>query len=417
MVSPLVSRLTTTALLLRPLRRDTFLRPALPKSFTSGKAMERSFPALFVRGGTSNGLVIRRSDLPPEEEWHKVLPAAMGSPDPYGRQLNGMGGGLSSLSKICVISQSARPDADIDFTFVQVGITDGELDMAGNCGNMSSAVGPMGWDLGLVGETVVNDVNAPGKEHHNEALVRIYNTNTSKVIHSRFKVTGDPPRYCPDGGYEMEGVSGTQSRITLRFQNPAGAKTGKALPTGNAIDVLRLPDGSEVRASLVDVSNPGVFVSLADLALEGLPQERPWETLNPALLEARPEWKSRLEAIRRAGAARMGLDPNVQSVPKVVVLFPGSGSTKISIRCLALSMGQTHKAVPLTLALCLGAAVGIPGSVAHELAVAQEDGRASVVIGHPSGSVEVGTDVRDGEIVSAVLHRTARLLMKGMVYY
>ncbi|KAK3313442.1 PrpF protein [Apodospora peruviana] len=373
--------------------------------------MKRSFPAIFARGGTSNGLVILREHLPPVHEWHRILPAAMGSPDPYGRQLNGMGSGISSTSKICVLSPTTRTDADIEFTFVQVGIKDGTLDMAGNCGNMSSVVGPVGLDEGLVNTPEIVKDSRGGPAH---ALVRVFNTNTSKVIHSRFRVAGDPPKYQPEGDYQMDGVPGTQSKIVLSFLNPGGAKTGRTLPTGNHIDTLTLPDGSTIQASLVDVSNPGVFVRLSDLAVADP------NSLDPPRVEADPELKNRLEQIRQAGARMMGLDPRTESVPKIVVLFDLPSSTDrnagVHIRCLALSMGQTHKAVPLTLALCLGSAVRMPGTIPNLLATGDHEGGV-VVIGHPTGKLDVGTTMCEGHIQSAELHRTARVLMKGDVFY
>ncbi|KAI1744033.1 hypothetical protein F4680DRAFT_408232 [Xylaria scruposa] len=242
-------------------------------------------------------------------------------------------------------------------------------------------------------------------------------------MHARFRVQGEPPVYCPAGRYSMDGVPGAQSRITLSFVDPAGAKTGRALPTGNAVDVLELPDGSAVRASLVDVSNPGVFIALDEL---GLGHVSP-DTFHPAAVEADEMLKKRLEMIRRAGATRMGLDPEVESVPKIVLLFPrnlnehSGNENEVDIRCLGMSMGQAHKAAPLTLALCLGAAANIDGTVAAQIrrrrAGGDEESSSSVVIGHPSGTVEIGVTFKDGNIVSADLHRTARVMMKGEVYY
>ncbi|KAK0710927.1 hypothetical protein B0H67DRAFT_601788 [Lasiosphaeris hirsuta] len=316
-----------------------------------GRVTRLSFPAIFARGGTSNGLVIFRHHLPPMDLWHTVLPAAMGSPDPSGRQLNGL-----------VTSSTIEPDPSHDFQ---------------------------------------------------TALVRVFNTNTRKVMHSRFRVAGDPPRYCPDGDYEMDGVPGRQSKIVMSFLDPGGAKTGRVFPTGSPVDTLTLPDGSTVQASLVDVSNPGVFVRASDLGIGDL------SFLAPPAVEADPALKIRLEQIRQAGAATMGLDPGVESVPKVVMVFPPPHarlSPGIDIKCLAMSMGQTHKAVPLTLALCLGAAARTEGTIPHELAAGHEKGGV-IVIGHPSGRLEVGTTVRDGHIVSAELHRTARVLMKGEIFY
>ncbi|RYC62950.1 hypothetical protein CHU98_g3255 [Xylaria longipes] len=404
--------------------------PRVPDGARKG---QRSLPALFVRSGTSTGLVLRASDLPSStDDWADILPAAMGSPDPlHGRQLDGMGGGISSTSKVCVLAPSKRGDADVDFTFAQVGVRDGRLDLAGNCGNMSAVVGPVAWDWGFVAEAEkggrIRCVKSEGEEgeregegEYSEALVRIFNTNTSKIMHARFRVHGEPPVYCPVGEYTMDGVPGTQSRITLSFVDPAGAKTGRALPTGNPVDVLELPDGSAVRASLVDVSNPGVFVALDEL---GLGHVSP-DTFTPAAVEADEALKERLEMIRRAGAARMGLDPEVESVPKIVLLFPRNSESgdgdEVDIRCLAMSMGQAHKAAPLTLSLCLGAAANIDGTVAAQIRRRRGDGdgdSSSVVIGHPSGTVEIGAMFKNGNIVSADLRRTARILMKGEVYY
>ncbi|KAI1096483.1 DUF453-domain-containing protein [Rostrohypoxylon terebratum] len=394
--------------------------PPPPPTVSGAARLTRRFPATFVRGGTSTGLVIQRHDLPPQDEWPAVLPAAMGAPDPYGRQLDGMGGGISSTSKVCVVSSSERRDADVDFTFVQVGIRDGVLDLAGNCGNMSSAVGPVAWDAGLVlkKEAAVRATGGKtGGGEYREALVRIFNTNTHKIIHSRFRVADSPPyEYCPRGDYAMDGVPGTQSRITLSFLDPAGAATGKALPTGNPVDTLTLPDGSQIQASLVDVSNPGVFVRIPDL---GPRYANPHpETFTPQAVEADSALKARLEAIRQAGAKAMGLNPKTESVPKIVLLFPSPGSAGVDIRCLALSMGQAHKAVPLTLALCLGAAANMPGTLPAQVRSersGQEPG--PVVIDHPSGTVEIGAQFKDGKIASADLLRTARVLMKGEVYF
>jgi 2-methylaconitate cis-trans-isomerase PrpF len=361
----------------------------------------------------------------------------MGSPDPdYGRQLNGLGSGISSTSKVVVVSPSARPDADVDYTFVQVGVRDGRLDTAGNCGNMSAVVGPAALDWGLLSysgprfEAVEDGAGSTSESHAGRvgrgrrvASVRMFNTNTRKIIVSRFLVTGgDTPRFAPDGDYAMDGVPGTGSRVTLRFLDPAGAKTSAALPTGKPTDELRMTDGTTVTASLVDVANPGVFVRAADVGLNlGPGTVPPSGSWSPATVERDRSLKARLEEIRRAGATKMGLDPDVESVPKVVVLLPRSGAEDdVHLRCLAMSMGQAHKAVPLTLALCLGAAARLPGTIAGDMV--REGGRRlaegeAVSIGHPSGKVDVGTVVQDGRIVSADLHRTARFLMRGEVFY
>ncbi len=340
----------------------------------------------------------------------------MGSPDPYGRQLDGMGSGISSTSKICVLAPAADPAvADVDFTFVQAGVKDGHLDMAGNCGNMMSVVGPVALTRDLYWRRQVDVDPATGQR---SVLVRILNTNTSKVVHSRFQVedgTNGTPEFSPRGSYVLDGVSGTASRIDLSFINPGGAKTGRTLPTGNPVDTLTLSDGTTIEASLVDVSNPGVFVRVSDLGIPNL------ETLDPPRVEADGPLKARLEQIRQAGASRMGLDPLTQSVPKIVLIFPSDiaqrSSPGVDIKCLALSMGQAHKAIPLTLGLCLGAAVRLPGTIPNQLAAAAIGERASVAIGHPGGKLDVGTKMENGQVVAAELYRTARVLMKGEVFY
>lgn len=367
---------------------------------------QRSFPAWFIRGGTSNGLIIHRDNLPPQNQWHNILPAAMGSPDLYGRQLNGMGSGASSTSKIMVLSSPSRPDVDVDYTFVQVGIKDGRLDVAGNCGNLSASIGPVAWDWGLI-PARNQVVEQEGDELW--ASVRTFNTNTSKVLVSRFKVSGYPARYCPDGDYTLDGVPGTNSKITLSFMDPAGAKTDKVLPTGNPVDVLQLPDGNSIAASLVDVSNPGVFITMKSLGISNP------DILTPDVVQHDAALMARLGEIRRAGASMMGLDPDVESIPKVVMLFSSPEPSDVHIRCLTLSMGLAHKAVPLTLALCLGAASQLKGTLAHSLIQGQAN--STVTIGHPSGKLDIGTTFLDGKLISAELLSTTKVLMKGDVYY
>ncbi|WPH00381.1 putative PrpF protein [Acrodontium crateriforme] len=326
----------------------------------------------------------------------------MGSPDPYGRQLDGMGSGISSTSKICVVEKSNRDDADVDYTFVQIGIQGGDLDMAGNCGNMSSAVGPWAVDEGLV--------QADGDAQ--EITVRMFNTNTSKILFSSVKINPKTRKYDPFGSYSIDGVPGRCSRITLSFLNPEGAKTGAALPTGNGVDILHLSSGKTIHATLSDIANPGVFILATDL--DGFAGDE-----RPESIEANKDLMRHLEDIRRTGAAMMGLDPDIQSVPKIVILSRPTdeqANAGVNIVCRALSMQQAHKAAPLTLALNLGAACRIPQTLPSQIAVNME-GKDSVTIAHASGKLEVGSVMKDGKIQSALLHRTARILMKGDVFY
>nr|KAK5449194.1 hypothetical protein LTR18_002283 [Exophiala xenobiotica] len=386
----------------------------------STAAFPHPVKASFWRGGTSKGVFFKISDLP---EWFQSIlnsekqpdnaqfqrmegffAAVMGSPDAYGRQLNGMGGGISSLSKAMVVGPSSRADVDVDYTFFQIGVKDGKLDMAGNCGNLSSAVGPFALNAGLF----------RGHPHHlnhthgveaGSVTMRTRNTNTQKIIESTFEVfrNNGAWQYLELGKCSIDGVPGTASTITLSFLDPEGSKTSKALPTGNAVDQLKVGD-QVIPASLVDVSNPGIFIDGRDVG---------WSAdADPEKLNANQELLEKLERIRKEGTKKMGLDPNISSIPKIVLLFPAKADA-VDISSQALSMEQAHKAVPVTLALNLGVACKIEGTIPNQLSKHLHD--ANTVIGHPSGTLEVGAAMEDGRIQSAKLIRTARCHMDGFV--
>src|SRR5437870_1172829 len=201
-----------------------------------------------MRGGTSKAIMFLQRDLPRDRsQWDRIFASAMGSPDPNGRQLDGMGGGLSSLSKVCVIGPPTHPDADVDYTFAQVEIRNGSVDYSGNCGNMSSAVGPFAVDEGLV------------KSDGTEAVVRIHNTNTHKIIVSRFALENG--RAAVDGDFVLPGVGGTGAPVRLDFLDPGGAGTGTLLPTGKVVDELTVVSLGRIAVSMVDAANPCVFVA------------------------------------------------------------------------------------------------------------------------------------------------------------
>src|SRR5690625_2640904 len=211
-----------------------------------------SLPAYFMRGGTSKALMVLRSDLPAQQDqWASIFCAAMGSPDPYGRQLDGMGGGVSSLSKVCIIAPSNQQGIDVEYTFAQVAIKEQRVDYRGNCGNMSAAVGPFAVHKGLVAAS-------PDK-----TTVRILNTNTNKVIESRFPTSGGQPVYF--GSLAIPGVSGTGAPIELRFIEPGGATTGKLLPTNKVIEQLHIDELGTFNVSYVDAANAAVFVRADEL--------------------------------------------------------------------------------------------------------------------------------------------------------
>jgi hypothetical protein len=376
--------------------------------------MQRPIPAVFMRGGTSKAIMFHARDLPPDRAaWDPIFAAAMGSPDPYGRQLDGMGGGVSSLSKVCVLAPSARDDADIDYTFAQVQIKEKAVDYKGNCGNMSSAVGPFAVDEGLVG------VDA------DTATVRIFNTNTAKIIHSTFPLHEGRARY--DGDLAIPGVFGTGAPIRLDFVEPGGATTGKLLPSGATIDRLEVPGFGPVDASLVDAANATVFVRARDIGLTGVEL--------PEQLEAKPEILKLLDNIRVAGSVRMGIAPDIDAARAVkVVPFVGFVSPPADARTLAgdtvpaagidlsariISNGQPHRALPLTASLCTAVAAGIAGTVVAE-ALSPLAGKGSVRLGMPSGVLTVGADVvSEGGAWFAragSFYRTARRLFDGRVW-
>lgn len=376
--------------------------------------MQHKLRATFMRGGTSNALMFHRDVLPDEQaDWAPIFLAAMGSPDPNGRQLDGMGGGISSLSKVCVVGLPTRPDADVDYTFAQISVGTAVADYSANCGNMSSAIGPFALDEGLV----------PPPDG-TEAAVRIHNTNTGKIIVSRFPV--EDGRAAVDGDLVLDGVAGSGAPIRLEFTDPGGARTGRLLPTGHATDTLEV-DGVMVQASMVDAANPCVFVPAAALGLLG--------TELPDALERDRDVLARLEAIRCRASVAMGLAPDeaaavaILGVPKVAVVAAPCDAPTLSGRVIGasecdivvrmISIGQPHRAVPLTGALCLAAACRVPGSVPQGLMPETQSG--PLRIAHPSGIilVDAETEIRPGgvHIRHATVYRTARRLFTGEVYY
>jgi 2-methylaconitate isomerase len=371
-----------------------------------------TLPAVFMRGGTSKALMLHRSDVPGDlAAWEPVFLSAMDSPDPFGRQLNGMGGGVSSVSKICVVERSSRPDADIDYTFVQVVVREGRIDLSGNCGNMLAAVGPFAIDEGLV-----EAVDGPVR-------LRIYNTNTRKLIEAGFAVRDGRAVY--RGDLAIPGVTGTGAPIRLDFVDPGGATTGRLLPTGAVRQTLDVPGLGPVEASLVDAANACVFVRAADLGLTG--------TEPPAALEAVPGLLDRLARIRRAGSVAMGIAPDLDAAARIVhVPFIGLVAPPQDARSLSgegvraedvdltarmISNGVPHQALPLTATLCLAVAARVEGSLVHEAARATS---AALRVGMPSGILTADASVvRDGEGWRAErgsFFRTARPLMRGAVY-
>lgn len=376
---------------------------------------QRKLAAAFMRGGTSKAIMFDRRVLPAEQAaWDRLFMAAMGTPDPYGRQLNGMGGGVSSLSKVCVIAPSARDDADVDYTFAQVQVRDARVDYRGNCGNMSAAVGPFAVEQGMV------------RVHGDSATIRIFNTNTGKLIHATFPLADGQPEY--EGDLAIPGVSGSGAPIRLDFLSPGGATTGRLLPTGHPTDRLEVPDLGTVEVSLVDAANACVFVRARDVGLTG--QELPDE------LEANIAALDRLARIRECGSVAMGVTKTPEEaratrmVPFIAVVSEAANSATltgtpikagdIALAARVISNGQPHRALPLTISLCTAVAARIAGSVVASVLSPGAPREGTLRLGMPSGVLAIESAVERGAdgVWSASrgsFYRTARPLFSGTV--
>ena len=370
---------------------------------------QRAIPAVFMRGGTSKGLFFHARDLPPEGEARdRVLLSAMGSPDPHGRQLDGMGGGISSLSKVIVVAPSSHTDAVLDYSFGQVAVDRKIIDWRSNCGNLTSAVGPFAVDEGLV------DV-ADG-----EVALCLHHSTSGALVHARFEVAEGRTRVA--GDFELHGVAGEGAPIALDFETPGGAVTGHLLPAGKELNRLSVPGKKAIEVSLVDATTPCVFLRAADIGLRGA--EMPDE------LAAKKGLLKRLEAIRRAAAEAMGLPQDGLSVPKLGLGAPPMAAPTLSgdeltahdmdITARMISMEQPHRALPLTGAMCLATAAAIEGTLVHEILSTRQAGVESIVIAHPSGLLSLAASVRRVEVGGwmaehVTVTRTARRLMEGRV--
>ena len=364
---------------------------------------QRRIRAVYMRGGTSRCLVFHTEDLPPAGVARdQILAAALGSPDPYGRQLDGLGGGISSLSKACIIGPPSHPEADVDYTFAQIDVKSPLVDYTGNCGNCSSAVGPFAID-----ERLIVPAASP-------AAVRIHNTNTRKRIVAHVPL--EDGMAAVTGDFELPGVPGRGARITLDFLEPGGAVTGRLLPTGRSRDVV-----AGLEASLVDATNPVVFVRAHDLKLSG--------TEMPAAIDADRTLVARLLALRTQAAALMGVVGS-PAVPMIALVAPPVPFTTLDGRAWdadaadvlarVMSMGNCHRAFALTAAMCLAVAARIEGTVVHECVTPPDASRSTDIrLGHPSGILPIAASVvsRDGHAHAerVTVYRTARRLMEGFV--
>jgi probable AcnD-accessory protein PrpF len=380
-------------------------------------------PATYMRGGTSKGVFFRLDDLPeaartPGAARDKLLLRVIGSPDPYGKQIDGMGGATSSTSKAVIVATSTRPDHDVDYLFGQVSIDKPFVDWSGNCGNLSSAVGSFAIQGGLVErERIPQD---------GMATVRIWQANIGKTIIAHVPVTGGVVQ--ETGDFELDGVTFPAAEVQLEFMDPAAEEEGGGgamFPTGNLVDDLDVPGLGSIKATMINAGIPTIFVNAADVGYTGAELQ---DAIN-----GDPRALAMFETIRAHGAVRMGLIKDTgeaasrQHTPKVAFVAPpldytsSSGkrvaSADIDLVVRALSMGKLHHAMMGTAAVAIGTAAAVPGTLVN---LAAGGGKPDAVrFGHPSGTLRVGAEAvqENGawSVTKAVMSRSARVLMEGWV--
>ena len=380
-------------------------------------------PATYMRGGTSKGVFFRLQDLPaaaqvPGAARDALLMRVIGSPDPYGKQTDGMGAATSSTSKTVILSKSSRPDHDIDYLFGQVSIDKPFVDWTGNCGNLTAAVGPFGISNGLVD---------PGRVPQNgTAIVRIWQANIGKTIIAHVPMTDGAVQ--ETGDFELDGVTFPAAEVQVEFMDPAAEEEGGGgamFPTGNLVDDLEVPGVGTFRATMINAGIPTIFVNAADIGYKGTELQDDINSDAKAL--------EMFEKIRAYGALRMGLIKHLdeaakrQHTPKVAFVakpadYVSSSGKPVTTRdadvlVRALSMGKLHHAMMGTAAVAIGTAAAIPGTLVN---LAAGGGHLEAVrFGHPSGTLRVGAqaDLVDGAwvVTKAIMSRSARVLMEGWV--
>ena len=380
-------------------------------------------PATYMRGGTSKGVFFRLQDLPeaaqvPGEARDNLLKRVIGSPDPYGKQIDGMGGATSSTSKTVILSKSAKPNHDVDYLFGQVSIDKAFVDWSGNCGNLSAAVGPFAISNGLV--------DAERVPRNGMATVRIWQANIGKTIVAHVPITDCAVQ--ETGDFELDGVTFPAAEVQLEFIDPAAEEEGAGgamFPTGQLVDDLEVPGVGTLKATMINAGIPTIFVNAQAIGYTGTELQDAINGDAKAL--------AMFEAIRAHGALRMGLIGHVdeaaqrQHTPKVAFVAPpadylaSSGKTvkaaDVDLLVRALSMGKLHHAMMGTAAVAIGTAAAIPGTLVN--LAAGGGARSAVRFGHPSGTLRVGAEAvqADGEwtVTKAIMSRSARVLMEGWV--
>ena len=381
-------------------------------------------PATYLRGGTSKGVFFRLDDLPeaaqvPGAVRDALLMRVIGSPDPYAKHTDGMGGATSSTSKCVIISKSAQPDHDVDYLYGQISIDTAFVDWSGNCGNLSTAVGPFAIANGFIDKARLPE--------NGTFAVRVWQANIGKTIVCHVPIANGEVQ--ETGDFELDGVTFPAAEIVLEFIDPAdegeGEGGGSMFPTGNLVDDLDVPGVGTLKATMINAGIPTVFVNAADIGYTG--------TELQDAINGNPDELAMFEAIRAHGAVRMGLiasvadAPKRQHTPKVAFVAPPADYTsssgkrivagEIDLLVRALSMGKLHHAMMGTAAVAIGTAAAIPGTLVSE--AAGGGARTAVRFGHPSGTLRVGAEAAqvDGQWVvrKAVMSRSARVLMEGAV--
>lgn len=368
----------------------------------------KKYPCVYMRGGTSKAVFFHEKDLPEDKgEWEEIFLKVMGTPDV--KQIDGMGGTVSSTSKIAVISPSDREGVDVNYTFRQVDIVIPRVDGSANCGNISSAVGPFAIDEGLV--PAVEPVT----------VVRILNTNTDKIIEEHVRVENGHAMV--HGDEVIKGVPGTGSRIDMYFENPAGSRTGKLFPTGQKKEIFDVPGYGPAEVTVMDCSNPMVFIKASDLGIKGT------ELVE---LNQNKDVMEHIERIRGMAAVKCGFVENWEearakstSAPKVSIVSAPQDyvdmdgnrvkAEDMDICVRAVSVGALHKAYPMTVAVGTGSAARIAGTIVSEIAV-NDKGTDVVRLGHSSGITDVDVKMDGENVLKGGVTRTARRIMDGYVY-
>jgi len=389
------------------------------------QAPQVKIPATYMRGGTSKGVFFRLEDLPeraqiPGPARDNLLLRVIGSPDPYGKQTDGMGGATSSTSKTVIVSKSTQPDHDVDYLFGQVSIDKPVVDWSGNCGNLTAAVGAFAISSGYVDKERTPDNGAVTVTE--TVTVRIWQANIHKTIIAKVPVTNGEVQ--ETGDFELDGVTFPAAEVQVEFINPADGE-GAMFPTGNLVDDLDVPGVGTLKATMINAGIPTVFINADAVGYNG--------TELQDVINGNPEALAMFETIRAYGAVKMGLIQSIeeaavrQHTPKVAFVAPpadysaSSGKTivtnDIDVLVRALSMGKLHHAMMGTAAVAIATAAAIPGTLVN-LAAGGGD-RTSVTFGHPSGTLQVGAEAKEinGQwtVTKAIMSRSARVLMEGWI--